>query len=386
MNNRKTLYPHSPENPLIGWIMPTVPHYRVPVINKLNECMDFSLNIYSGQEKPGIGVGDSSGEVDANVRKLFNIYMSPKDARVLYSLGWARLIYDRCRVIITTEASHNLTNWLLLAGRGLFGYKVVIMGHIKPWANTNNAVSKLRKLLVTQADAVIAYTEEGAKQAKEWGVTKDRVISMGNTLDLNAIEFAKSSVTSEIVRSKREALGFDNAPVFLFVGRPTPPKRLDLAIEATLSLEGSEHPVNLVVIGDSKDIETHKALAGRSKRIVFLGEILNENDLAPYFALSEAVILPGAVGLTINHAFAYDRPLITSRHAQHRPEIALAKEGCNTAFVEDLSANSLAETLRILHEDQGLLSRLQEGAKKTATPGMDNMVDCIILALKNLIK
>ena len=357
--------------------MPVVAPYRVSVINRLSKIDNLDLFIYSGQELTGIGVSDYSEEIKTNLQVVRNWFLSPKNARVIYAQGWTRVIRDKCRVVIITEASHNLTNWLLLVARRFFGYRVVVMGHIKPWIGSGKTVLKLRKLLVTHADAVIAYTTEGANQALEWGVPADRVVTMGNTLDLESIDLAKRLLTPAILQSTRNTLGFDDAPVFLFVGRPTPPKRLDLAIEATLALEGSQHPVNLVVIGDSKDIESYKALAARSKRIVFLGEILKEDELARYFALSAAVILPGAVGLTINHAFAYDRPLITSRHAQHRPEIALAKEGCNSIFVSAASAGAFAEHMTRLSSDRALQKKLNDCAKETAVPDQNTMVERI---------
>ena len=384
MNKQEIHDPHSQKPTLVGWIMPTVPHYRVPVINKLTKCSDFTLSIYSGQELPGVSVGDSSSKVHAKTRKIWNLRLSSKDGWVFYVIGWTKMITDRCRVIIITEASHNLTNWLLLVGRRMFGYKVVIMGHIKPWVGTSKTVSKLRKILVNHADGIIAYMPEGRDQALAWGVSEERVVTMGNTLDFETIDLAKHNVTPDVLKSLRDALGFDAAPVFLFVGRPTPPKRLDLAIEATLILEKTDDPVNLVVIGDSKYVEGYRALAGHSNRIVFLGEILNEERIAPYFALCTAVILPGAVGLTIHHAFAYDRPLITSRNAQHRPEIALAKEGVNTIFVEELLAHGFAESMKALTKDRELQERLITGSRGTSIPDQEIMVKRIAEAINKV--
>jgi len=335
------------------------------------------LTVYAGQAQEGDGVPDSSAELDGPIEKLRNVHLSRpgRDPRVVYVRGWTKIVAGRPQVVITTEASHNIVNWALLATRRWYGHRVVIMGHIRSSGQSRLAMA-LRRRLVAAADGVLAYTPEGVEQACAWGIAQERVMSVGNTLDLARIEAAKRAVNPADVTSLRRNFGLEGL-VCLFVGRPNRVKRLDVAIDAMRLLAQRDVQAHLIVIGSSAELPGYVERAEGMANVHFVGEVLDEDVLAPYFGLADIMLIPGAVGLSVNHAFAYGVPLVTSADAPHRPEMAIAEHGKNALLLESMDAQTFAETLERLSQNPTMLQALKANATSTAVPGVDNMVAAI---------
>lgn len=361
----------------VAWLHPVLAHYRLPVIERLSRSQLVDLRTYVGQGVEGIGVSDASADLSSPVERLRNIHLTRRgrDPRVLYVSGWTRVLAGRPQVVITTEASHNLVNWLLLATRRRWGHRVVIMGHIRSSGQGRVAMG-LRRRLVTAADGVLAYTNEGAEKAVAWGVPRERIAALGNTLDLSRIEAARHAVQKQETASLRSALNL-NGLVCLFVGRPNRVKRLDLAIDAMRLLTQRNVSAHLIVVGSSAELPTHAERARGMANVHFIGEILDEDRLAPYFAVADVAVIPGAVGLSVNHAFAYGLPLVTSANAPHRPEMSIAEHGRNALLVRPMEAAALADALEQLAVNPALLQELKAGVAATAVPGIDAMVAAI---------
>jgi len=124
---------------------------------------------------------------------------------------------------------------------------------------------------------------------------------------------------------------------FLVIGRQTPYKRFDIAIEACNELEQL-----LTVAGDGPDHGRLRKLAGHD--ITFLGKVSDavaEHELAS----AEALIFPGLddFGITPVEAMAAGTPVIAYKGGGALDYILPGKSG---EFFTEPTAKSLAETLR----------------------------------------
>ena len=365
----------NPPRVRVAWLQPVVAHYRVPVINRLYESNLIDLTVYAGQELDGVGVADASSQLQRPHVGFRNLRLSRRDARVLYVMGWTRMAASRPAIVITTEATHNVVNWALLAMRRVWKYKVIIMGHIRS-SGQGPLATTLRRRLVTGADGVLAYTSAGAKQAASWGVPLERVAALGNTLDLSRIDDARRSARPNDVALLRDTLGLEGT-ICLFIGRPHHAKRLDVAIDAMRLLGDENIPAHLIIIGTSRELPTYVERAQGMSNVHFIGEVLDEAVLARYFALTDLVLIPGAVGLSVNHAFAYGVPILTSADAPHGPEMAIAIHGQNALIAEAMQANLFADAIAELARNRETVVRLKAGAATTVLPAIDNMVKAI---------
>ena len=357
--------PHDAAPIRVAWFQGVVPHYRVPLFNNLDKGHGVELTVFAGPGNPGVSNADASGDLTARVVPIRNVYGNGRHLPFSYAHGWSRLLrgFD---VVVTSESTRDVATWLLLFLRRLFGFKLVICGHIRLTTHDRVVVARLRRLLVGWADGVIAYTEEGSQQALEWGKNAASVIAMGNTIDTERAERARDSVTPEDVDRFKSERGLGNA-VFLFIARPTPWKRLDTAIEAVRILNGRGLRTDLLVVGAEGAAQAGVPTTA-SDRVHFLGVETRDEVLATYFAAADLVLVPGAVGLAVNHAFAQGRPIVTARHAQHGPEMAIAEHGRNAWLVESTDAEAFAEALERLTCAPELLVRLHQGSRTTELP------------------
>ncbi|MCP9236775.1 glycosyltransferase [Lewinella sp. JB7] len=153
----------------------------------------------------------------------------------------------------------------------------------------------------------------------------------------------------------------------LFAGRLTHAKRCDLLIKAVSELRNRGIDCSLDIVGDGATYDENRDLAIRlsiEAHVHFHGA-LYDDDLVPFFSLSDVFVIPGKVGLSIVHALSYGLPIITSDADIHSPEVAIVKAGVNGAFFENLSLTSLTDVLAYWHiklanDNHGLKQRIQK--------------------------
>lgn len=360
----------------VAWFFPVVAHYRVPVINRLAARPSIDLTVFAGQDLPGVSNTDASGEVTAPVVRVRSLRGFRVGIPFNHAIGWTRMLRTRQRVILTTESTSHLVNWLLLVVRPVFRFKLVVVGQIRLRPQDQGRVAWLRRRLVAAADGVVAYTDEGARQALAWGVAPAAVVAMGNTIDVERVARAQANVTEARLATLRGTLGLEGAPVYLFIARPTAPKRLDVAIDAVRLLAARGVRAHLLVVGDGAALPTYRAQASDLDAVRFLGEVHDEDELAALFAAADLVFIPGAVGLAVNHAFAYGRPLVTA-HGVHGPEMVIAEDGRNAVIVDACEPERFASELEALGRSPERLRALQAGAAETEVASVDAMAERI---------
>jgi len=333
----------------VGWYFRLVPHYRVGPINRLAEEHGIELTVFAGQAKEHVTPPDAAGDVVAPIVRLHNLFGARREYPLAYAHGWTRMLRSGLDVLIVSEQSRDIVTWLVLGLRRWFGVKLIVTGHIRA-ARTDlrqldgRLAGWLRRLLTTSADGVIAYTSSGVAQALAWGCDPSSVVAMQNTIDVKRIKSARRSVSDEALARLRDDLRLSR-PVMLFIGRPTDWKRLDVAIEATRHLVQRGLPAHLIVVGSGTELPAYRERAQSMASVHFVGGLTREEDLAPYFAASDFVLIPGAVGLAANHAFAYGLPLVTSKDALHGPEMELARNDENVVMVDTFDPVAFAKAI-----------------------------------------
>ena len=87
----------------------------------------------------------------------------------------------------------------------------------------------------------------------------------------------------------------------------------------------------------SDDISDLSKKYNLEENVHFVGNLHSEKELAPWFLSAEALIHPGAIGLSILHAFGYGLPVITHNNIKnHGPEFVAFKEGITgLTFIEN---------------------------------------------------
>jgi glycosyltransferase involved in cell wall biosynthesis len=124
--------------------------------------------------------------------------------------------------------------------------------------------------------------------------------------------------------------------ILLYVGRILPAKQVDLLIQAVRrinSMQLCRQPIEVLIIGDGPAAEGLRGRAVNLPSVRFLGALYDQDAVARYMRVAAAMVIPGFVGLAVNHAFAQGLPVITRDHALHSPEIEYLRNGENGLIV-----------------------------------------------------
>lgn len=181
-----------------------------------------------------------------------------------------------------------------------------------------------RKLLV--------YTEKEVTYLKSLGF-KSNVVAINNAIDTTEIFRLKSVFLPEQLADWQRLKGLEDQIVILSCARLEPKNKFDMVIFALAKIVEAFPSVLWCVIGEGAEHEYLLQLAkeaGVEKNVRFLGAIYTESELAPWFMSARFLVHPGAIGLTLLHAYAYGVPVVTHNDERtHGPEFA--------AFVGDES-------------------------------------------------
>lgn len=146
---------------------------------------------------------------------------------------------------------------------------------------------------------------------------------------------------------------------FVTVGRQTPYKRLDLAVEAC-----SELKIPLIVIGNGPDHRRLEKLAGRS--VTFLTNV-SDDDMAGHIQSAKAFLFPGLddFGISPLEAMAAGTPVIAYKAGGALDYVVPGKTG---AFFDKQRVDSLKAVLETFNPERYDVEVLQTKANEFAPP------------------
>jgi glycosyltransferase involved in cell wall biosynthesis len=168
--------------------------------------------------------------------------------------------------------------------------------------------------------------------------------------------------------SAKAAVGLDNSPIFLFVGRLSPEKRVKEFVEAWAEIMAEENSpkIRLVIVGGGPEeaaVKNAVAELGVAASVTLAGP---KDDLLPYYRAADVFILPSiSEGLSNSmlEAMACGVAIMASRVGGARE--ALTPDVSGYLF-DPLNRHELKAGIRGFIADRGLALRMGEAARKTA--------------------
>ncbi|HOJ04262.1 MAG TPA: glycosyltransferase family 4 protein [Bacteroidota bacterium] len=356
-----------------------VPSYRVSVFHYLSRHLGIVI-CHSISSISGVSSAHSEMNADSEIlpgRFLFN-------KRILFSQRVGSVLKRyRPRCVICEYSLGNLTFWKLWLLRPVFDFKLVLWSHgIQNQAMVKYSRDKHARLtdyMLRSCDAAILYSRQRRDRLVERNPTvSDKCFVANNTLDTQALIRLSNTLSSKRQGDVRSAIGVHTRFNMVYIGRLLSDKRIDLIVESWKILR-SHYNVGLLVIGDGPDMELICDYSA-SDGVYALGAIHDTNKSAPYLYCSDIMIMPGYVGLSIVHGFAFGLPMITCRSTEngpfHSPEIEYLKDGYNGFFC-DSTPESIAACIERLILDPELLARMKENALETVRTeaNVERMID-----------
>jgi glycosyltransferase involved in cell wall biosynthesis len=241
------------------------------------------------------------------------------------------------------------------------------------------------RLLARRTTRLVAVGPEVRDELVELGVAPaDRfsVIRLG--IDLRSRVLPGDAEREE----RRDALGLPPGRFVVgWIGRMTPIKRLPDVLDAFAALRRRGVDASLLLVGDGPDraeAERRAAALGIAGDTIFAGY---SRDVAPYYAVLDALLLPSAnegTPVVAMEALAARKPVVATRVGSVPDVVSDGEDGFLTG-VGDVEA--LAASLERLARDEGLRSRFGDTGRARVLDRYDvgRLVDDVDLLYRELL-
>jgi len=368
----------------ILWTTAVPNHYKIKFLDQLSRTPDISLILLVGHDNKNQDIKISTGKLNFEV-----VSCDVSKAHYGFSLEimktFKELFPASNRILVPAEKK----NLLLLIyacilrseSKRKYGSAPVLFSYNHPvFKSGSYRVTKidvfLTKVFYRIYDRVIFYTETSCKSAIEKKlIAPEKAFWANNTIDEEEVNkyYEFQYPPSEDLR-------------ILFIGRLIPSKRIDLLLDYYSALKGRFNIVNrslkLEIIGDGPLRDLIRSYIARDMDIIWHGTLTEEKKISPIMARSTVVFIPGASGLSINHAFAYGRPYITLQSNFHGPEISYLEDGENGLLLTGNIKSDVEELYSLLTDSDKINALCSNARTKGLSLSVKNWVDQMKNALE----
>jgi len=338
-------------------------HYREGIFRELYQKIG-ALICYGKNGPPGTYL--TKAKPDFPHCEIFDFYPYPKkDTLVIQNIFFPLFRY-KPRIIIMELAVANLSNWLLFLFRIFFHYKLIVWTHgynrkfgLDPEKYLRD---KLRIWFMNQSDAVIIYSKNNKKVVAPYIKCQDKLFVAQNTLDTRILTSIRDELDKLGKERIKKEVGFEKKYNLIFIGRVLQEKEPDRLIQVFRLIADKVDSIQLHIVGDGPLLDHIKKMAS-GLEVKFWGNITDDYEAGRLLFVSDLMVMPGYLGLSIMHAFAFDKPVVSQVKGKngpfHSPEIEYVISG-KTGFLTPYGDNKkMAEVIINYLND----ARLQETMK-----------------------
>jgi glycosyltransferase involved in cell wall biosynthesis len=343
-----------------------LPHYRISFFEALHCALaraGIELQLIYGQEYPGTVPGSEQLPHPWTIR-IENRYLNTPLGQVVWQTCLSHL--EDSDLIVIEQANSLLLNYWLMVGRRQHKQRLAFWGHGRNFqAGAGYSLKEgFKKWLVNQVDWWFAYTESSAQTVRESGFSTECITVVQNAIDNNELESSLTDVTQDDLIGLRAHLGLTNGHVALYCGGMYAGKQLDFLISACQAIRQRLHNFHMVFIGSGPEQGKVERAANEHGWIHYVGPKFGK-DRAMYFKASQALLMPGLVGLAIVDSFIAGTPVFTTDLPLHSPEISYLQQGIN-GVMTPFSVSHYANAVAGFFESEDLQKSLRKGCQHSA--------------------
>jgi glycosyltransferase involved in cell wall biosynthesis len=299
-------------------------------------------------------------ELVARWTVVHNVWLSNK---VLWQPAVVRMALSRrfdCIVLLGN--ANYLSSWLAAILARLTAKRVLMWTH-GFLRREPPLKSALRLAFYRLAHGLLLYGNRARTILGEQGFDPASLYVVYNSLDHDRQIELRKTLTDATRSATRSELGVPAThKLLLSVGRQNRAKRYEELIEAVARAIAAGSRLRLVLVGDGPERGALEALVARlslQESVRFEGPCYDETRLAAMISAADLFVVPGDIGLSCMHAFAYGLPVITHDNLDHQnPEIEAIRPGQNGDLFREHDVEDLARVIGIW------LERLHDPAER----------------------
>lgn len=347
---------------------PTVPQYRVPLFDLLNDRLDGRIRVSAS---PTVHCGPDSAPVRRRYLDLAHRCQPLAGGRAFWQQAMTPLadgIAGDVAVVSGNPRFLSTLRFMHLARQRRMS--IVWWGHGHS-PSSSHWGKRIRQRLMSHCEAVLLYTDEEAAAWRAHLPLEVGVFGAQNALDQSHADNALTHWTAKRLHEFRSAQALEGRKLLLFCGRlrRQPDAEVEVLLRAVAELIPADPRLLAIVIGDGEERQRLQALAvclGLHDHVRWLGAQYDESVNAPWFLSAELFVYPGSIGLSILHAMGYGLPVLThSEREGHNPEIAALRNGWNGLECQRGNARHFAQQIARVVGNPELRRLLSDNARRT---------------------
>ena len=365
----------------IAIIKGVIASYSEGFYDRLFSHSDLFVRVYCQDHIPGMDLKTVHHKYANNV-KLLKFISLKNDKLSWQCIPWKEILrgYD---IVFIQGNPRNLSQLLFATYLRLIGRKVILwtQGH----SFQSNAITENIRLLWSRMFRfLLLYTDAEVSYLRRKGFTSNYMLGQNNGLDQRRIESAILLWNDHRSNEWRKQHDLENRFLILSCARLSAKNKLCQFVQALPKIIVQIPNVMWCIIGSGKEKAELTSMVfdfGVADHVRFVGELYDEEDLAPWFLSSHIFVHPAAIGLSMMHAFGYGLPVITHGNAYRQgPEYgAFEAEVTGRTFEQD-NIQSLSDAVITLLKDEDARLRMKHNVKKIAREdyNVDVMVERFI--------
>lgn len=367
------------------------PKYRKDILDKLHQKINFIL-LHSSDKSGVKQVGAPYS------KKIRSIRYSGNETHQFLNV-FPYIVKKRPEVVIhdfSIGIASLVPTFFLVK---LLGKKFILWGHgydrTKDFYPGKSLRDKLRLFLIKKADAVILYGQEAKSKISQY-VNPDKLFVAYNCLNTEVLSKIRNDLEREGHENIKKRIGFNYKYNLIYIGRILKSKKPELLIDIYENLKYKyKDSLCIHYIGDGDYLNQIKQIVdkkGCEENIKFYGPVNDDIKNGEFLYCSDLMIIPGYVGLAVNHAFNFDCPVMTLQQKIdgpfHSPEIEYLINNKTGYIVETHTANEMALIIDKHLDNKETQSQMKLNIREMieSTCSIDNFIKGFKDAIKFVLK
>jgi len=273
---------------------------------------------------------------------------------LLFPLG--QIVKNRPKVVILDFALGVLNLPVIIFFSKLFKIKIAFWSHgynrKTGFHPRQRWVDKYRLWLMKRVDAHIVYSTFD-KKVLSHHINRHKIFVAQNTLDTNYLNQIRTALLNRGRESVKSQLGISHPFNICFIGRMLPDKKPELLLDVYEILKNEYHLTPGVhFIGEGPMLPLIKEKVeqrGYSRDFYFHGAVYDDQRSGALLFSCDMMVMPGYLGLSVNHAFCFDCPVLSFETVNgfpaHSPEVEYVVHNKTGFLVKKHSARAIAACL-----------------------------------------
>jgi glycosyltransferase involved in cell wall biosynthesis len=363
--------------------------YRKPIYDILANKYDFLLLHARNQT----GIKQTLSAYSKTIRS-FNYSKNP--THVLLET-FSDVFRHKPKVVIYEFAIGMLFLTLMLLLCKMKGIKFILYSHGYDRATGFNPkksmLDRYRLFLINWADATVIYSHADKSKLSAY-CSGEKIFVAQNTLDRAQFLTIKNRLEEEGKTAIKKRLGFVHPYNLIFVGRIIKEKMPEIVLQVYELLNNklpNQVGIHFVGGGHIDYLQEIVAKNNWQDAVKFYGAIYDDTQTGELLFASDILIVPNNIGLSVNHAFSFNCPVVTfaeNNVVNHGPEIEYVVHNETGFVVPDTSVEKMSDTILDYLQNERMQRRMKNNIQQKIEHELttENMVKGFTDAIQFVLK